>query len=452
MTRLLTRDKSFYRTLGRLMLAIVLQNVVAYSVNMADNLMLGTYSQIALSGAATVNQIQFLVQQMTLAIGDSLVAISTQYWATRRTEPICRLTGLALGAAGIFSVLVFAAVSLLPHGILSLFTADAEILASGAVYLDLIRYTYPLFILSTVLMSCLRSVETVGVSFAISVVSLVVNCAINYTLIFGRLGFPEMGIRRAPVGTLVASALLLLSVLAYILFRDRKLRLFASNPFRGCLKYRMDYWKLLWRSLVSYTLWALATPIQAGILGRLSADAIAANSVSTTLFQYLKVVTRGEASASAVLIGRTVGENNFGKLREYCRTLQALYLGAGLLLSVALFFIRVPLLSLYVLNDSAREMANQILILLCFVFAGMAYQMPCASGIVRGGGDVNYTLYLNVISTWGIVMPLSFAAAFRWQLLFVAVVFFLNCDQIFKCLPTAIRVNRYKWVRHLTRD
>ena len=70
---LFTRDRNFYRTLFHLMIIVVFQNIIAYSINMADNLMLGMYSQSSLSGAATVNQIQFLLQQMTLAIGDTLV-------------------------------------------------------------------------------------------------------------------------------------------------------------------------------------------------------------------------------------------------------------------------------------------------------------------------------------------------------------------------------------------
>ena len=63
---LFTRDRNFYRTLFHLMIIVVFQNIIAYSINMADNLMLGMYSQSSLSGAATVNQIQFLLQQMTL--------------------------------------------------------------------------------------------------------------------------------------------------------------------------------------------------------------------------------------------------------------------------------------------------------------------------------------------------------------------------------------------------
>lgn len=73
------KDKSFYRTFFRLMIVVALQNLVAYSVNMLDNMMLGSYSQNALSGAATVNQIFFVVNQLAIAIGNSLIVMCSQY-------------------------------------------------------------------------------------------------------------------------------------------------------------------------------------------------------------------------------------------------------------------------------------------------------------------------------------------------------------------------------------
>ena len=68
----------------KLMTVIALQNLVAYSVNMLDNIMLGSYNQNALSGAATVNQIYFIVNQIALAIGNALIAITSQYWEAIR--------------------------------------------------------------------------------------------------------------------------------------------------------------------------------------------------------------------------------------------------------------------------------------------------------------------------------------------------------------------------------
>ena len=208
------------------------------------------------------------------------------------------------------------------------------------------------------------------------------------------------------------------------------------------------FFKILWPSFLSNTLWALATPIQTGILGRLSADAIAANSVSTTMFQYLKVITIGEASASAVLIGTTIGENRgTTKVKEYSKTLQVIYLIIGSVLGFSLFFLRIPLLSLYDLTQNAYQMADQII--LSIVMVGMSYQMPTGIGIIKGGGDVKYMMYLNLISTWAIVMPLSFLGAFVWKLPVPMVVLLLNSDQLFKCIPTYLYVKKDKWIKVL---
>lgn len=78
-----TKDKNFYKVFFRLMLVVALQNLVAYSVNMLDNMMLGSYDQNALSGAATVNQIFFVVNQLAIAIGNALIVMSSQYWGKR---------------------------------------------------------------------------------------------------------------------------------------------------------------------------------------------------------------------------------------------------------------------------------------------------------------------------------------------------------------------------------
>mgnify|MGYP004546005431 FL=1 len=447
---LFTRDRNFYKTLFHLMIIVVFQNLIAYSINMADNLMLGMYSQSSLSGVATVNQIQFLLQQMTLAIGDTLVIIASQYWGQKNTKPIRTFTGIALMTGLLLGLIVFAFTTLFPREILMLFTKKESYIIQGMDYLSLIRFTYPLFVLSTILMAALRSVETVSIALKVSILSLIVDISINYTLIFGKFGFPEMGTNGAAIGTLIARILELVIVVIYLIFADHKLKLFCKDFFHFTKEAFSRFFKILWPSFLSNTLWALATPIQTGILGRLSADAIAANSVSTTMFQYLKVITIGEASASAVLIGTTIGENKgTTKVKEYSKTLQVIYLIIGSVLGISLFFLRIPLLSLYDLTQNAYQMADQILIILSIVMVGMSYQMPTGIGIIKGGGDVKYMMYLNLISTWVIVMPLSFLGAFVWKLPVPLVVLLLNSDQLFKCIPTYLYVKKDQWIKVL---
>ena len=438
-----TRDRSFYRQLFSIFIMVALQNLVAYSVNMIDNVMMGSYSQTALSGAATVNQIFFLVQQTAISVCDANIILASQYYGQGRMSPVRKITGVSL-KLGLGCGLFFAAVcGLFPVPLLHFFTRDAAIIEQGQIYLQIILFTFPLFILTNVLMAALRCVGTVKISFYISVVSLIINTCINYVLIFGRFGFPEMGIRGAAVGTLTARIAELLIVLGYVRFRDRKLQLFSENRVAAPV-------------IMASLLWAVSVPLQTAILGHLpgpdASDAIAANSVATTFYQYLKVVVRAMASATAVVMGQTVGRGDLHRIRSDARTVSVLNLCVGIVLAVILFLLHGPLLSRYSLTPNAMRLADQIMIVMCFVMVGMAYQMPVCNGVLRGSGDTKFSLILNTVSVWAIVMPLSLLAAFVWQLPVPAVVLCIQSDQIFKGLPVFLRVRSGKWIKHLTRD
>ncbi len=445
-----TKEKAFYRTFFSMMLVVALQNLVAYSVNMADNIMLGSYSQEALSGAAAVNQIFFMVQQFALSIGNALVALAAQYWGEKRVTPIRTLTGIALKLGVLCSIITLALCTLIPGPLLRIFTDSPEIIAEGKDYLVLIQWTFVLFFLSNILMAALRSVGVVKISFYISLVSLAVNVGINYTLIFGRFGFPELGIRGAAIGTLAARVLELLIVIFYLLKLDKKLGLFSRELLAVNRDLRRDYTRVFLPIMLSQVLWGVSVPMQTAILGHLSADAIAANSVATTFYQYLKVIVLAMSSTSAVMIGNAIGRGNMERIKSDARTLSVIDVCIGLVLGLALVLLRGPLLSLYSLSESAMAMASRLILIMGFVMVGMSYQMPVSFGIIQGGGDVGFTMKMNMISTWLIVMPLSFLAAFWWNWPVEAVVIVIQSDQIFKGLPTFLRFRRYRWMKKLT--
>ena len=451
-----TQDREFYRTLFSMLVMVALQNLVAYSVNMIDNIMMGSYSQTSLSGAATVNQIFFLVQQLSIALSDSLVILASQYYGQGRMTPVRKVTGLALKMGLGFGLFFSILCALFPVPILGIFTRDAAIVAEGTRYMQILLFTFPLFILMNVLMAALRCVGTVRISFYVSVVSLLVNTGINYTLIFGHFGFPEMGIRGAAIGTLAARLLEFLIVLWYVRFRDEKLRLFSEDFLQSGKQLAGDFVRVAVPVILAGLLWAVSVPLQTAILGHLpgadASDAIAANSVATTFYQYLKVVVSAMASASAVVMGRSVGRGDLPRIHSDSRTLAAIDVTIGIVLAFLLFVLRGPLLAHYSLTETALEYANQIIIVMCFVMVGMAYQMPVCNGILRGSGDTAFSMWLNIISVWGIVMPLSLLTAFVWKLPVPLVVLAIQSDQIFKGLPIFLRVRSGKWIRHLTRD
>ena len=449
---LLTKDKDFYRTFWRLFFMIVLQNAIVLSVNLADNLMIGGYSETALSGVAAVNSLQFLFQQLTIGIGDALVTMGSQYWGQGRTAPIKQLGKAALCAGAFLGILLFLLTSLFPYQIVGLFSETAEIVEQGVQYLAIVRWTYLLFALSSVLLSLLRTVEIVRISTVVSASALVINCSINYLLIEGNLGAPALGVRGAAIGTLIARAVEFCIILGYYLLVDKRLCVRKQDIVKTDFSLFRDYYKHCAYFVMVSFIFGSSVALQNVILGNLSDSAIAANSIASTLFQMLKVMAVGAASATAIIIGKTVGKGDMQKLREYVRTFQVIFLCISAITGISLFIIRSFILEFYDLSPETYATAKQFLLVLCITGMGTAYQMPVNIGIVRGGGDSKFVFVNDLISIWGIVLPLSFLGAFVFKWDPVWVLLCLNSDQIFKCGAAAIKCNRFRWAKKLTRE
>ena len=444
-------DTLFYRNFFSIYVILVLQNVVTLSVNLADNMMLGAYSETALSGVAAVNQIQFIYQQLLMALGDGLVIFCSQYWGQRRTEPMKKIAAGAMWAGLGIAVILFTLVSIFPYQTLGIFTTEKSIIEEGVRYLAIIRFTYFFFAVTQILLATMRSVELVNIAFQLSIITFFINCGINYVLIYGHFGAPEMGAAGAAVGTLAARAIALLVLLFYIRKKETNLRLRLSDYFHPDKLLCRDYFKLTAPMLLVQGLWGVNTALQTVILGHMTAAAIAANSVASTIFLMVKSMAVGAASTASVIIGKTIGTGDIDLVKHYAKLMQRLFLIIGVVSGLVLFVIRVPLLRIYDLTPATKDMANTFLIILSIVIVGMSYQMPTNNGIIRGGGNAMFVVKMDLISIWGIVIPLSFIMAFVVKASPAVVVCCLNADQIFKCVPAFLESHYGNWIRKLTR-
>lgn len=446
------KDREFYINFFRIYSALVLQNVITLSVNLSDNMMLGAYSETSLAGVAAVNQIQFIFQQLLMALGDGLVIFCSQYWGKKQVQPMKKIAASAMHAALVIAVLLFVLVSVFPNQVVGMFTTDKPIIGEGVKYLEIIRFTYLFFAVTQLLLAALRSVEVVRIAMCLSVVTFFVNCGINYVLIYGHFGAPELGARGAAVGTLIARIIECTVLIVFVVTKEKKLNLRLKDYLHFDRVLCKDYFKITAPMLVVQGLWGLNTALQTVILGHMTAAAIAANSVASTLFMMVKSMAVGAASTASIIIGKTIGMGDIKVVKQYSIRLQKLFLGIGIVSGIILFFIRIPILNLYDLSASTKEMANTFLIILSVVIVGMSYQMPTNNGIIRGGGNAMFVVKMDLVSIWMIVIPLSFIMAFVVKASPAVVVCCLNADQIFKCIPAFLESHYGNWIRKLTRD
>ncbi|MFI3313379.1 MAG: MATE family efflux transporter [Eubacteriales bacterium] len=448
---MLTRDRNFYKMFCALAGALMLEQAVVLSVNLADNVMIGNYGELSLAGVAAVNQVQFVIQQTVYGVNNGMIVLASQYWGKKQKDPIRKLSAIAVVVGLVMTLGMFLVASFWAEGLVGIFVKDGQAVAEGVRYLSIIRFTYPLFAVTTVLLGTMRSVENVKLALTVSCISLVLNCSINYALIGGNLGAPELGVVGAAIGTLTARMVELILVAFYVFKKDKKLSMKLSNLFHLDRTLLGDFARVGSPVIIAAVSWGVVNAIHSAILANMSVNAMTAYSVSSTIFLLLKVTSVGCATAASVIIGKQVGIGDMAVLKTYTKTLQLMFLAVGAILGTCLFFIRIPLLSMYNVSQETREMANTFMLIQCWVLFFMSYQMPVNFGIIRGGGNTSFAMWLDGISQWCIVIPLSLLAAFVFSWSPAVVVICLNSDQFFKGIPGVIWCNSYRWVKNLTR-
>ena len=449
---LFTRDKNFYRIFFSLLIVISLQQLAALAVNMADNIMLGTYTELALSGATLVNQIQFILQQIAAGIGMGIVVLASQYWGQKRIEPIKKIINLGVKFGLLVGIIFVLAAKLFPYEVLSIFTNDVAVIEEGVRYLNVICWTYIIFSISNSLMYALQSVETAMIGTIMSISTILINICLNYCFIYGNFGAPELGIVGAAVATLISRSVELVIILVYVLHIDKKLKTKLRELLRFDFTYLRDYFKVATPVILSGALWGVAQGAQTAVLGHIGATVIAANSIAVIIFQIFAVVGMSCANVGSVVMGKTVGEGRFGKVRAYSKTMQAIFLLLGLTSGALLFICKDTIVSLYSVSEETKRLALQFITVLSITTVGTCYEYPVESGIIAGGGMTKYPAWVDNLFMWLFTIPSAFLSAFVFQFPPIVTFCFLKADQILKCIPNFITCNRYRWVKVLTRN
>ena len=449
----LVREKKFYMTFIKLSLTIALQNLLAYGLNLADNLMLGRYNEISLAAASLVGQIQYLLQMISIAgIGAGALVMVSQYWGKGELEPIRDIISLAMKFAAVTGLVFFSIAFFMPQTVLRFLTSDSAMRAEGVKYLRILSFSFLTFPLQSALVMSIRGVRIVNIGPIVSIASLSLNILLNYVFIFGNWGAPEMGISGSAWATLIARVLELIIVLVYVRFFDKKLQLRLLTFFRLCTRYLSDFSRTVIPVILSGASWGIGSMMQIVILGHISGGVVAANSIAATVYQVITVFAFGASSTSNVMIGNAIGAGKMSDIRPYTRTLQILFVVNGLITGLILFCIRDLILSFYVLDTQTRELARTFMTLLSVVVVFASYEYPAESGIILGGGNTRYAFIIDTVFIWLVVIPFSALSAFVWKLSPVITFLFLKSDQFLKCIPNGIVLNRYRWIRVLTHN
>ena len=449
--RLITRDKNYYQSLIRLAVPVALQSLITFLVTFADNLMVNSLGDAAVSGVYMGSQIQTLIQMFTSGIGGAILIISAQYWGKQDTRHIRCIVAIGLRVS-ILVGLVFTGVGLLfPEQIIHIFTPDTDVIREGAIYFRWVCLSYVFFCVTQALISAMRSVEVTRIGMWVSLASLFVNISLNYVLIFGKPGFPAMGVQGAAIATLLTRVTEAAVILLYVCLYDKRLGFRLPHLFLHDSGLTHDFIKYGLPLVAGEIVWSVNMMCNSKILGGYGASVITAASVVNTLNTLAFITISGLSSAVGIITGKTIGAGKTELMKEYAYTTQILFLGVGLFSGALVALIAKPFIGLY--TGISAEAARQSLLfahVMSVTIIGTGYQMPCLFGLVKSGGDIHFVFRNDTIFVFLVVLPSAILAAWLGAPAWVTFAC-LKCDQILKCFVAVVKINRFNWMKNLTR-
>ncbi|MBR2122105.1 MAG: MATE family efflux transporter [Lachnospiraceae bacterium] len=449
----ITRDKEFYRSLVLLMIPISLQRLITFGITFADNVMIGSLGDSAVSGVYVSNQMQTLQTSVILALETSLMILGSQYWGKKDTAPIRSLISIAVRFGVGFSLLLTIVSLLFPENFIRFFTKDETTIRDGSIYLRIIAVTFIAYAVSQIMIAAMRSVETARTGLYISMAALVINVSLNYILIFGKLGFPAMGIRGAAIATLISRVSEALLATLYILFADKKLNFRMSDFLHIDRTLMKDFIRYGLPVIGGQVVWACNLLFNTRILGSFdNAGVITATSIVGQMQNMVFMWTVGLSSAAGIITGKTIGAGEFDKMKVYARTIQILFLVIGILSGGLVLLIADPFISLYNVSSDAVMYAHQFAILYSIIVIGQTYQGMGLAGLVKSGGDTAFVFKNDTIFVFLVVMPLTLFARYRLNAAPAVVYMCLRCDELLKCIVAFFKINSFNWMKNLTRD
>jgi len=447
--------RAFYKRTLRITLPIALQNLMDAAVSSADVIMLSFVSQSALAASSLAGQIAFVLFNLVYGLSSGAAVLSAQYWGKGDKRTVERVLGLALRTVVLIGSMFTLAALAAPQQLMRLFTNDPLLIAEGVDYLRAVSLSYVLGGFASVYLSVMRSVGRVRMSAAIHCSAVIMNVVLNACFIFGFGPFPKLGIIGVGLATSITRAIETI----FCVWDGTH-----CHEIRLCLKHMLSRGGELMRDFIRFAIpaaandiiWGLAFSVYSAILGHLSSDIVAANSVASVVRSLGSALCFGTASAAAILLGNVMGE---GKLREaevYAKRFVSLAVWTAVAGGIAILLARPLVLNfmhLYVtVTDVVRSELSIMLCINSYYILGMSLNTMLICGIFRAGGDVKYGLICDTISMWGYAVPIGLICAFVLKLPEMWVYFILCLDEFVKMPVNFWHFHKRGWLRNITRE
>lgn len=440
---------SLGRKLVKVALPIALQSLIGSSLALVDNLMVGSLGEAELNAVGVGGQIFFIHWMVLFGFTSGCSTFMAQFYGVKDISNIQKTAGVAMTVTSCVSLLFFAAGMLCPQLILRIFTRFPEIIELGAGYVRYASLSFLALAVTIPLTSALRATQQTHLPLIISATAFATNTLLNYLLIFGKFGFPRMGIEGAAAATMTAR-LLEMSLLVYVVF-------FRNNLIKGKLgdffRFNRELAGRVIRNAVpttlNETLWGIGTALYVAAFARIGITEGAAVQACNTINNLFIMAGFSIGDATLILVGQRLGEGRTDEAYHLAKRLVKIAVLIGLIAGGGLILSGNFLLGMFEFTPRGQKYAFLILVVYgCTMWLSL-YTATNITGVLRCGGDTKFAMLAEVLTVWCIGVPMAFftALVLHWPIYFAVLA--VKAEELVKAIVLTWRFLSRKWAKNV---
>lgn len=441
-------DKKFYKTLFAVAMPIVAQQLITSSVQLVDNVMVGSLNESAIVSVSVVNQLYFVMMLITFgAIGGAGI-FTAQYFGAKDFDKLKQTFRFkVMTALTVFFVSLFI-FSFFGRSLISMFTDNPTSIENGIAYLNIIRWGILPWVLTVAIANTFRDMGITKPLMYISLLAIITNTGLNYLLIFGKFGFPELGIEGAAYATVAARFVEFFFVFLLMKSRGKVFDTKLSELLKIDKKVLFGIFAMALPLMVNEALWSTGQTMFLQAYSMRGENALAALNITGAISQLVFVTFGGIATGIAVLVGNTLGKNELQEAKDNAKKLIFFAVVFAAAMGVLLFILSFFIMDIYHVSAETQAIAvfniriNAIFIPLYSFNVAIYFTL-------RSGGDTKSTLLMDSGYMWVISVPIAFVMS-RYTDLPVTMMFLIVQILDFpKALFGLSRYRKHHWVKNL---
>lgn len=459
LTRTFIGDKAFYKRVLAVAVPIMVQSGITNFVSLLDNIMVGRVGTEQMSGVAIVNQLFFVFYLCVFGGFAGAGIFTAQYFGGGNQQGV-RYTfryklwmGLVLfgAAAVVFGGFGDRLIGAYLNG--SHDGGDLSAAREYAVgYMRIMLAGLPAFTVVQIYANTLRECGETVVPMRAGLTAVAVNLLFNYLLIYGKLGFPEMGVNGAAVAT-VLSRLVEMAVVVIWTHRHPDRCPYIRGAYRGLrvpAHLARQYFLTGSPLLLNETLWAAGMAMLTQCYSLRGLNVVAGQNIASTIGNVFNVVFFAMGDAIAIIVGQHLGAGRFKQARDEDNKIIALAVFIATAAGIAIFAASGLFPMLYNTTPEAKRIATRFLMVQA-LFTPQLGLLHTSYFTLRSGGRTVVTFLFDSVFIWVVSVPIAFVLSRYTGLYVVWIYAFVQMGDWIKCVIGAVLVKKGVWMNNIVR-